>query len=52
MKKVLRWIGAIILGWIVCTVWIQRVECSGMTETELFKSIPDCVMLNFKFCNE
>ncbi len=37
--------------WLITTVTMQRFKCSKLTETELFISIPNSFILDFKTCD-
>ena len=50
MKKKVKILLYTILVWVAITSIIQRFKCSSLTETELFKRIPDSFILNWQTC--
>lgn len=40
-----------LIFWIAVTTTIQRFKCGKLTETELFKLIPNSFICDWKYCN-
>lgn len=49
-RIIIKLIFCLIVCWISGTSFIQRLKCVKMSETELFLSIPNSIVLDYKTC--